>query len=137
MPLTIPAGELAGLQSFTDTMLGTARGTLHDVLQAAIVDDRGATLHIDLDTAQALIDQVEAEMRRPGPPFLDPDEAVAWGTFLGAYQQARTQPDFTGPELDDLFNLIDWEIKYDEGAEPEDVERRRVMRARIAAAQQA
>jgi hypothetical protein len=137
MPLTIPAGELAGLQSFTDTLRCAAREPLRAVLQDADVNERTATLAIDLDDAQALIDLVDDELRRPGGPLLDPDDAIAWGTFIGAHQQARTQPDFTAAELDDLFNILDWEIKYDEGAEPEDLERRRLMRARLAAAQEA
>lgn len=136
MPLTIPAGELAGLQSFTDTLRCAARGQLHDVLQDAVVNERTATLAIDLDDAQALIDQVEAELRRPHPP-LDTDAAVAWGSFLGAYQQARTQPDLTSAELDDLFNILDWEIKYDEGADPEDLALRRLTREKLATAQDA
>ncbi|HSD78520.1 MAG TPA: hypothetical protein VLA98_13995 [Solirubrobacteraceae bacterium] len=42
--------------------------------------------------------------------------------------------DFTRDELDDLTNILDWELREDEGAEPEDRERReRIYRKLLAA----
>jgi hypothetical protein len=136
MQLTMEAGELAGLQSFTDTLLGPGRALLYNALKNAVVNEDTETVSIELDDPPALLDSVEAELRRPGH-LLDPNDALAWGIVIGAYHQARTQPGFNESELDDLFNILDWEIKYDEGAEPEDLERRRRMRARIAAVQDA
>lgn len=136
MQLTLPAGALAGLQSFTGALGRTAASVLLDAaLVDARVDDTRQTVTIDLDQDDItrLIRAVDADLQRPYPP-LSIQDAIAWGTFVGAYSQAVSQPSFTRSELEDLFNILDFEVGYDDGAEPDDRDRRFGMRAKTQAA---